>query len=516
MKQVIVIILLAAMISKLNTCSINIAGGATSETTNGTISARILHEDGTPAANTPVFLVPVSFNPVTDNTSSGCLKDTTDEQGRCTIIVTKTGRYNLLATDPVTLTRSLYPAIEIQKETIVLSDTLRIPGAARIELPDSVDTIAGYLYIPGTNRYQKLAEETLLHVGNKIQVVFDSIPAAAMPGIYFGTSDSLFYSIPLTNIFRVFSGDTVNLFVQVEWLAYSTANSGLPSNNVMAVMADKSGTLWAGTFSSGLATFDGTNWFVYTTQNSQLPSNSVEALAQASDGTIWVGTTGGAVRITGTGWQVYTMSTSGIPKNYITAVAVDSIGNTWFGTFNGCVEFDGIIWKQHTNPLGSSMGAVNAITVDKQGLVMVGTDDGLFIYNKKEWKKIAVSASSFQYNSITDIAVDLNNVIWLATESGLASYSSGACTIYENIGLTFFTSKLQSIAIDWNNTVWAGTFYEGTVVKGSNPVVVYNGNNTGVLKGAVRINDIDACTKNTICFGTDYNGIILVKFTLGI
>ncbi|MCI0474230.1 MAG: DUF4198 domain-containing protein, partial [Ignavibacteria bacterium] len=237
MKQVIVFILLAAMISMLNTCSINIAGGATSETTNGTLSAIILHKDGTPAANTPVFLVPASFNPVTDNTASGYL-DTTDEQGRCAIIITKTGRYNLLAIDPVSLTRSFYPAIEIQKDTIAVSDTLRIPGAARIELPDSVDTIAGYLYIPGTNRYQKLAEETLLHVGNKIHVVFDSIPAKAMPGIYLGTDDSLFYSIPLTNIFTVISGDTVNLFVQVEWVAYSTANSGLPSNNVVAVMTD--------------------------------------------------------------------------------------------------------------------------------------------------------------------------------------------------------------------------------------------------------------------------------------
>ena len=503
----IILILLTILFFK---CSIQVTGV---ETTNGIVSATIVNEDGTPAPHTPVFLMPLSYDPVKDNPLPDYLNDTTDENGNCTIIVEKEGSYNLLAIHPVTLTKSFRSAVDVYNDTVAVIDTLKVPGAARIELPDTVDTITSYLYIPGTNLYQNLAEEILFHVDNKIHVIFDSIPAEIIPGLFFGKEDSLFYTIPLTDLFTVTSGDTVNLTLMTEWLSYTSANSGLPSDKISSVMTDDAGILWVGTNMDGLATFDGTTWVVYTTQNSQLPNNSIQALAHETDGTIWIGTTSGAVSIKNNIWQVYTVFNSEIPSNFVKAIAIDSAGNTWFGTTNGCAEFDGINWNQHTGPADSHIGAVNAVAVDKLGVIMAGTESGLFIYDGKQWKNIKVSTTEYQYNSIQDIAVDNNNTAWFATSKGLASYSEGECTIYDNIGLDFFTSKLQSIAIDWNNIVWAGSFYDGTIVKGSNPAVLYNEQNTDALKDAIRINDIDAHTKNTIFFATEYEGIILIQFT---
>jgi len=68
MKKYLIFIVLVAIVSMLSTCSINVAdGGATSETTNGMVSATIVHEDGTPASYTPVFLIPVSHDPAKEN-----------------------------------------------------------------------------------------------------------------------------------------------------------------------------------------------------------------------------------------------------------------------------------------------------------------------------------------------------------------------------------------------------------------------------------------------------------------
>ncbi len=513
MKRYLIFIVLIAIVSMLSTCSINIAGGATSETTNGMVSATIVHEDGTPASHTPVFLMPLSYDPVKDNPFSDYLSDTTDENGSCNIIVEKEGSYNLLATHPVTLTRSFRSAVDVNNDTVVVIDTLKVPGAAKIELPDTVDTVTSYLYIPGTNRYQKLSEEVLIYVDNTIHIVFDSIPAGNIPGIYFGKEDTLFNAIPLTDAFVVTSGDTVNITTQVEWLAYTTANSGLPSNNIICVITDDAGVLWVGTDMDGLATFDGTDWVVYTTQNSQLPNNIIRAIAKEPDGTLWVGTTGGLVSIKDNTWQSYTTSNSGLPFNLITAVAVDSAGHKWLGTINGCVEFDGTNWNHHTGPSDVSIVVVNSIAVDRQGLVMIGTDDGLFTYDNTQWEYIQVSADETSYNSIQGIAVDQNNVAWLATSKGLASYSEGACTIHDNPDLDFSTSKLKSIAVDWNNIVWIGTFYEGNIIKYSNPVVSYNDINTDVLEGVICINDIDADTQDVISFATKYSGVITVQFT---
>lgn len=513
MKQFILYIVLIAIVSMLNTCSINIAGGATSETTNGIVSATIVHEGGTPAVHIPVFLMPLSYNPVKDTPIPDYLSDTTDENGNANFIIVKNGSFNLLATHPAALTRSFRPAIEVKSDTIVIYDTLREAGAAKIELPDTVDTITSYLYIPGTDRYQKLSEEVLIYVDNTIHIVFDSIPAGNIPGIYFGKEDTLFNAIPLTDAFLVTSGDTVNITTHVEWLAYTTANSGLPSDNIIGVITDDAGMLWVGTDMNGLATFDGTDWAVYTTQNSPLPNNIIRAIAKGPDGTLWVGTTGGLVSIKNTTWQAYTTANSGLPFNYITAVAVDSAGHKWLGTINGCVEFDGTNWNHYTGPSDVSIVVVNSIAVDRQGLVMIGTDDGLFTYDKTQWEYIQVSADETSYNSIQDIAVDQDNVAWLATSKGLASYSEGACTIHDGPDLDFSTSKLKSIAVDWNNIVWLGTLYEGNIVKYSNPVVSYNDINTDVLEGVICINDIDADTQDMISFATKYSGVIIVQFT---
>lgn len=491
-------------------CSVQVTGV---ETTNGIVTATIVNEDGTPASHVPVFLMPLSYDPVKGSPLPDYLSDTTDENGTGTIVIEKEGSYNLLAIHSITLTRSFRPAIEVANDTVAVYDTLREPGAAKIELPDTVDTVTSYLYIPGTNRYQKLSEEVLFHVDNKIHVIFDYIPAGITPGIYFGKEDSLFNAIPLTAAFLVTSGDTVNITTQVEWLSFTTANSGLPSDNISSVIRDYAGILWVGTRIDGLAAFDNSSWVTYTAQNSELPNNSVQALAQEPDGTIWVGTNGGVASIKNTIWQVYTTFNSDLHNNYITAIAIDSAGNRWFGTNNGCAEFDGTNWKHHSGSFNSNIGAVYSITIDKQGIVLAGTGDGLFIYDKTEWKNIQVSDDEYQYNSIQDIAVDKNNVSWLATSKGLASYSDGECTTYDSIGADFFFSKLQSIAVDWNNTVWAGTFFEGCIVKAGNPVVIYNEVNTGVLKDVIRINDINVYAQNTIYFATEYEGIILIQFT---
>ena len=514
MKRCLVYLVLIAIVSMLSTCSINVAdGGATSETTNGMVSVTIVHGDGTPASQTPVFLIPLSHDPAKGNSLPGILSDTTDENGNCDIIVDKKGLYNLLAMHPVTMTRSFCPAVGVNDDTIAVTDTLKVPGAAKIELPDSVDTVTSYLYIPGTDLYERLAEETLFHVGDKIHIIFDSIPAATIPGLFFGKEDSLFYTIPLTNLFTVTSGDTVNLTMQTEWLSYTSENSGLPDDDIAAIMTDDAGVLWAGTDRNGLAAFDGMSWIVYNRQNSELPNNSVQALAHESDGTIWIGTNGGAASFRNNIWQVYTVMNSGLPTNFITSIAIDRSGNKWFGTTNGCVEFDGTSWIHHTGTDETRrIGTVNAIAVDKQGIIMAGTEDGLYLYDGTRWEHIEISATEFQYNNIQDVAVDNSNTAWLATADGLASYREGVSTIHDTLGLTFF-SKLQSITVDWNDIVWAGSFYEGTIVKGSNPVVLYNKKNTAALEDVVRINDIDAHTENSIFFATEYEGIILIKFT---
>jgi hypothetical protein len=500
------------------TCSMRLAdGGSSTDIGNPvTISGTVLNQDGTSAADVKVYLLQKDFNPMTGTAVPDSLTDTTDQAGTFAITINDSGVFNVEAIHLAQRTRLLKQGIHVDKEddSILVPDlTLKEPGAAKIELPDTVDTVTSYIYMPGTNRYQKLSEETLFHVNNTIHVIFDSIPAGTAPGIYFGKEDSLFNSFPLTEAFTVTSNDTVNLTIQVEWLSYTTENSGLPGNNIQGVLTDDAGVLWIGTDMNGLATFDGASWVVYTSQNSQLPNNLTRTLAREPDGTIWVGTTGGAVSIKNGIWQAYTTANSGIPFNLIIAAAIDSAGNKWFGSVNGCMEFDGTQWEHHTGTGDDNIVAPNAIAADKGGVVMVGTEDGLFTYDNSRWELRQVAESGSSYNSIQDITVDNTNTVWLATSKGLVSYRSGTFTVHDDPGSAYTNAELQSIATDWNNAVWIGTGYGGNIIRYGNPVVTYNGVNTGVLNGVIGISDIDAHTENMVCFGTKSSGVITVRFT---
>ncbi|MBQ1648324.1 MAG: hypothetical protein II047_07685, partial [Bacteroidales bacterium] len=58
----------------------------------------------------------------------------------------------------------------------------------------------------------------------------------------------------------------------------------------------------------------------------------------------------------------------GMPSNTVYAIAQDSGGTLWIGTRNGLASFDGVRFKSW-----KGYGRVNALTVDRQNRLWVGT-----------------------------------------------------------------------------------------------------------------------------------------------
>ena len=68
----------------------------------------------------------------------------------------------------------------------------------------------------------------------------------------------------------------------------------------------------------------------------------------------------------------------GLPSNTVYAIAQDADGYLWVGTRNGLASFDGnrfSNWKEY--------GRVNALTVDRENRLWVGTTDGLRVQNDR-------------------------------------------------------------------------------------------------------------------------------------
>jgi hypothetical protein len=158
-------------------CSLQpLAGGGTIETTNGRVEVSLANETGTPAARTQVQLFSADHDPLTD--TSAIPVRITDSAGKCFFDKIDSGVYTLNAVQLAARTRAITQEIRVSGDTVTTRSTLRKPGKVRVALPESIDYVNGYLYIPGTAVYSELddADST---------ITLDSVPASIIPAILY-------------------------------------------------------------------------------------------------------------------------------------------------------------------------------------------------------------------------------------------------------------------------------------------------------------------------------------------
>lgn len=104
-------------------------------------------------------------------------------------------------------------------------------------------------------------------------------------------------------------------------------------NYIVALLVDRDGTVWCGTWGGGLARFDGSTWKNYTVADG-LPANHVFMLHEDGEGRLWVGTSNGLALRTPDGFKVYTTA-DGLFSNTVFSMATAPDASMWVGSFGG-------------------------------------------------------------------------------------------------------------------------------------------------------------------------------------
>ncbi len=487
--------------------------GSGSTTTNGIITAVFHHADGSPAENTQVYLLPNTFDPVREGSLPDSLQAITDSTGTCWFSLSFEGTFNLQAHNPVAGTDNLQTGIApVLKDTVHLDvATLRLPGTFTFTLPDTADMVNGYVYVPGTLLYKKIADEQVIVDNGKAHLVFDNLPAVTLSAVCYGETDSPVKPVPLKESVTVNEGDTTELLLYESWQSYTTQNSDIPEDRITKICVDASGTVWVGTENSGVATFDGSVWKVYNTANSALQNNTIQGLSCADDGTVWISTVYGIAGVKDGTWKVFTSQNSTLPDNNLTDIAFDNAGNLWVGTQQGCVVYDGTIWKPYTFSGAFPMAFVTSIAAGTNGDMYIGTPYGIFRYTCGTFSYLPVTDFGAVEVRIEDIAGDGKGAMWFASERGVVRYASGAWQVFDaNSGLPGTISK--SIAVDYHALPWAGLNENGAIVKIGQYYGIYAGSNTDVLNNAGVINDIAVADEMTFYFATESGGLVRLHF----
>jgi two-component sensor histidine kinase/ligand-binding sensor domain-containing protein len=296
-----------------------------------------------------------------------------------------------------------------------------------------------------------------------------------------------------------------------DFISYGV-EEGLSQSEARCAMQDSRGMLWVGTAGGGVCSFDGSRFHEYG-QRDGLAGQMVFCMAEDSAGNLWFGTNTGVSRYDGKKFSMFDRTGPGLDETRAILPKKDVV---WIGVPSGifehsadgkmkrvatlenltslCLDQDGITWAGagHTlyrfgsndkDPVALDLGAgvIHSLCSDQHGLIYIGLDNRLMIYNS--------SVGTFVENSLTemlsgkdvsDISYDHNGMFWVATMNNLViKYAApGTITRYDKSnGLE--AESVYHIAEDNTHHIWMAT-REQSLLKLRSEAFTYFGNVAGM------------------------------------
>ena len=278
----------------------------------------------------------------------------------------------------------------------------------------------------------------------------------------------------LTGLFHFTAAQTM------PFRTYSIEN-GLSESVIHSMIQDERGFIWLGT-GFGLNRFDGVQFRKWYEEDG-LPNNRVNALRQTRDGKIWLGTDAGLAYLDND--SIYSPpSFEPVAESVVLSIYEDSDGSVWIAT-----EGSGL-WKYEmsgtftnvSNEHGYRNMMARAVVQDANGVIWVGTSEGLFSYDGSSFKKYRHS-DGIPEVPVNEMKVNSKGELWMATGAGLMVLSSDRTDIFDTAaGLN--DGRLHSLSFKKEGGVWVGSesgasYFDGesfenyTSENGLNAVIVY-------------------------------------------
>jgi sugar lactone lactonase YvrE len=208
------------------------------------------------------------------------------------------------------------------------------------------------------------------------------------------------------------------------------------------------------------------------------------------------------------GWTIYRPTNYGLADNNVNAVAVDGQGRVWVGSDDGGLSVLARDGSWTTYIFANSSLAdddVRAVAVDGQGRVWVGTDSGLsMLAPDGSWTAYTAANSGLADNNVNAVAVDGQGQIWVGTSGGLSLLAlDGSWTtyIFDNSGPA--NDDVCALAVDGQGWVWVLTdFGRGlSVLTPDGSWTTYTLTNSDLADGYVRAVTVDG--QGWVWVGTD-------------
>lgn len=255
--------------------------------------------------------------------------------------------------------------------------------------------------------------------------------------------------------------------------------NGLSQGNVKCILQDKQGFLWLGT-QDGLNRFDGNNFVVFKHvigDSNSLSHNYIYTLEEDKDGNIWIATGGGGIcryNPFTNSFNRYIKDDQGSNLITVLCVYIDSENQIWAGTYlTGLSKYnpgtDSFYSLKHNDndPKSFPSSVISAIYEDREKNLWLGSVDvGLINFNRSDSSfKIYNEANGLASNFIISICEDNKGNLVIGTEDGLSIFNEDhvIANYYHEPDnqLSVSSNEIRPVLADENGNVFIGTANTG-------------------------------------------------------
>jgi ligand-binding sensor domain-containing protein/signal transduction histidine kinase len=231
---------------------------------------------------------------------------------------------------------------------------------------------------------------------------------------------------------------------------------GLPEQTVQAFAQTKNRFVWIGT-TGGLLRFDGARLVLYDRDNTPVfRENNIFSLMVDRDDTLWIATEGGGlIRYKDGGFRSFSAA-DGLLNDFVRAVYQDHNGVIWIGTDNGLFRFVGERIERVDNGDSVPWIAVHALHEDREGRLWAGGSKLLSLSGDKS-QEYRLEGEGSQ-NRVKSITQTRDGTLWVGTIGGLHRMSTGVNS-FRRVQDTSGTVRFLHETSD--GTLWIGTIGHG-------------------------------------------------------
>lgn len=301
--------------------------------------------------------------------------------------------------------------------------------------------------------------------------------------IYFGMVDGLLFSFKDGQFHAI--GDT----------------GSFGGKSITRICEEASGALWIGTDRGGLFNYDGERFKQYTVDDG-IPAMGIDALCAGEPGEVWVGSTLGLCLIDQASIRRFTVM-DGISFNGISSLFRDTTGILWIGGFTGglmkydhgqfstvqtndlpagssiqsiCMGPEGLIWIgtakggvvvydpvnntsfRITEAEGLSRDMIRCLLLDREGDLLIGTEDGGLNRIKKTLLKSYTTNNGLTNNTVMSLYADPDGKVWIGCVDGSITCFADGKFINKSKQFDIKSPPIFSIGGGQSNTIWVAPF----------------------------------------------------------